>query len=147
MASATGHESTIRVWPGSEATTRGVRVRVEPRYLPEQSNPEAPRFVFGYKIRITNEGATPVRLLSRHWIIVDADGGREEIRGEGVVGRQPDIAPGQSFAYSSFCPLATAWGTMEGSYQVQGEYGEIVEVAIARFYLVASPGGERPAVA
>ncbi|MFN7021196.1 MAG: Co2+/Mg2+ efflux protein ApaG [Phycisphaerales bacterium] len=109
---------------GSEATTAGVRVKVTPTYLADRSDPEgvredfgSARFVFGYRIRITNESDRTVQLLSRHWIIVDADGHRSDVNGEGVVGQQPVLAPGQSFEYSSICPLPTPWGTMEGTYR------------------------------
>lgn len=109
---------------GSEATTAGVRVKVTPTYLADRSDPEgvradfgSARFVFGYRIRITNESDRTVQLLSRHWIIVDADGHRSDVNGEGVVGQQPVLAPGHSFEYSSICPLPTPWGTMEGAYR------------------------------
>src|ERR1041385_8547500 len=99
--------------PGSVSLTRGVRIAVAPSYDPEQSEPALSRFIFAYRIRITNESPLRVKLLSRHWIIVDAHGQRHEVRGEGVVGQQPDLGPGESFTYSSFCPLQTQWGTME----------------------------------
>lgn len=142
---------------GSEALTRGVRVQVTPSFLADRSDPRGERsrsgdtssgrFVFGYRIRITNESQAPVQLLSRHWIIVDADGERSEVKGDGVVGQQPVLAPGQSFEYSSICPLATPWGTMEGSYRFRealgpGNHGEEFSVAIARFFLVSSFAGE-----
>lgn len=122
---------------GSESVTRRVRVRVQPAYLPDHSRPSENRFVFGYRIRITNEGDVRIRLLSRHWVIVDGDGTRREIRGEGVVGQQPELAPGAFFEYSSYCPLEHAWGTMEGSYQMIDHLGERFEVRIERFYLVS----------
>ncbi len=123
---------------GSEAVTRSVRVAVTPQYLPDHSDADARRYVFAYRIRITNESPRAVRLESRHWIIVDAHGRTEEVRGDGVIGRQPEIQPGESFEYASYCPLPTKWGTMEGSYlfrPVEGD-GEPFQVAVARFYLV-----------
>jgi ApaG protein len=126
---------------GSEAVTRGIRVRVIPHFEPDQSGEgeswQGRRYVFSYRIHISNEGWLRARLISRHWIIVDADGERHEVRGEGVVGHQPNIEPGQFFEYSSYCPLATPWGTMEGSYQFEDELGARFDAAIARFYLVA----------
>lgn len=122
---------------GSEALTRGVRVTVTPTYLADRSEPGAGRFVFGYRIRIANESDRAVQLLSRKWIIVDADGERSEVTGEGVVGQQPRIQPGSAFEYSSFCPLTTPWGTMEGIYQLKGEDGEMFDVPVARFFLVS----------
>ena len=129
----------------SQTTTRGIRIHVTPTFLPEQSG-ESPteswqgrRYVFAYRISIANEGPVRAKLLSRHWIIVDADGEKHEVRGEGVIGLQPDLAPGQAFEYTSYCPLPTPWGTMEGEFTMQDEHGELFEAAIARFYLV-SPG-------
>jgi ApaG protein len=120
---------------GSEAITRGVRVRARPFFLPEQSAPASGKFLFGYQITITNEGDCPVQLLSRHWIIIDADGDREEVKGPGVVGETPILRHGESHTYSSFCPLETAWGTMEGTYQMRADHGELFDVVIARFVL------------
>lgn len=107
-----------------------------PRYSPEESDPDAKRFIFAYRVRITHESGPAATLLSRHWIIVDADGERHEVRGEGVVGRNPTLDAGHSFEYASFCPLHTPWGTMEGSYTFTTDDGERFEVAVARFYLV-----------
>ena len=132
---------------GSEALTHGFRVTVVPTCMPEESGESASeawrgrRYVFAYKIRISNEGTRRAKLLDRHWVIVDADGEKHEVRGEGVVGHQPDLAPGQAFEYASYCPLQTSWGTMEGEYTMVGEDGERFEIAIARFYLVAEELG------
>lgn len=126
---------------GSTAHTRGIRVDVTPSFLPEQSDASLRRYVFAYRIRIHNGSAGAVRLLRRHWIIVDARGEREEVEGAGVVGQQPEIGPGEVFEYASFCPLATPWGTMEGSYQMQDAAGEEFSAAIARFYLAAPADG------
>lgn len=104
---------------GSEAVTNGVRISVEPSYSSLDSDPSNSYFKFVYRIRITNESDRPVQLVSRHWIIVDADGGQQEVHGEGVVGQQPVIAPGRTFEYASFCPLGTSWGTMEGQYTMR----------------------------
>jgi ApaG protein len=128
---------------GSEAVTRGIRVAVHPRFIPEQSGAvpgeswRGRHYVFAYTIRISNEGRQTVRLLERRWRIVDADGDEREVRGEGVVGQQPVLEPGRSFEYSSFCPLATPWGTMEGEYLMEDDKGDRFDVRIARFYLVA----------
>jgi ApaG protein len=84
---------------------------------------------------ISNEGDQPARLLRRHWLIIDADGHREEVRGPGVVGETPRLEPGKAFKYQSFCPLKTRWGTMEGSYTMQRDDGSTFEASIARFYL------------
>jgi ApaG protein len=121
--------------PGSVSLTRGIRVAVAPSFDADQSDPALSRFIFSYRIRITNESQRRAKLLSRHWIIVDADGHRHEVQGEGVVGQQPDLAPGQAFTYASFCPLQTAWGTMEGTYTMLAEDGESFEVQIGRFFL------------
>ncbi|MBY0311191.1 MAG: Co2+/Mg2+ efflux protein ApaG [Phycisphaerales bacterium] len=122
---------------GSVALSAGVRVAVQPKYLPEQSDPGARQWLFTYRIRISNESAQRVQLMTRHWVIVDSSGQREEVRGPGVVGQQPMLAPGQVFEYSSFVPLRTSWGTMEGAYQFVGEDGSNFEAQIARFYLVS----------
>ena len=117
--------------------TRGIRVTVEPSYFAEQSDPSNRKFQFGYRIRIVNESETTAQLLSRKWIIIDAAGRRQEVEGEGVIGQQPILRPSQSHEYSSFCPLDTRWGTMEGHYVFRGPGDERFEVAIKRFFLVA----------
>ncbi len=121
---------------GSEATTQGVRVTVVPRFLPEDSDAERGVYVFRYAITIRNGGLSALQLMSRRWEIVDADGGRHVVTGEGVVGQQPTIAAGGVFTYSSFCPLPTRWGTMEGSYTMRREDDSVFDVEVARFYLV-----------
>lgn len=110
-------------------------VTVVPRYLPEQSDPERRQFVFAYTIRITNTGAHPAQLISRHWIITDSEERTEEVRGLGVVGQQPLLPPGDSFEYTSGCPLATPVGTMRGTYHCVGENGVPFEVDIPEFVL------------
>lgn len=120
----------------SVTLTRGFRVSVAPSYMPEHSDPLGGRFVFGYRIRIRNESGARARLVTRRWLIVDGDGERQEVQGEGVVGQQPYLEPGQSFAYSSFCPLPTARGTMEGAYTMRTDGGDEFDIDIGRFYLV-----------
>ena len=122
---------------GSDTVTRGVRIIVTPSYLPEHSDPLERRFVFAYRIRIANESDRWVKLLSRRWIIVDSQGERQEVVGEGVIGAQPELDPGQSFEYSSYCPLGTEWGTMEGEYTMRIDDDSTFQVAIGRFFLVA----------
>lgn len=129
---------------GESRPTRGLRVSVRPEYLPEHSDADAARFVFGYHIHIHNDGAEPVTLVSRHWIIVDGDGDRHEVEGDGVVGHQPRLEPGQSFEYASYCPLETRWGTMEGVYHMRLDDGSMFDATVARFFLVA-PEFERHA--
>ncbi len=119
----------------SDAVTHGVRVHVVPAFVPEESDPHQRRFIFSYRIRITNEGSAPVKLLSRRWLIIDAHGRQDAVEGGGVVGKQPRLMPGETFEYASFCPLTTPWGTMEGSYQMTREDGEKLDVKIARFFL------------
>jgi ApaG protein len=121
--------------PESEAVTRGVRVRVRSRHIPERSSPADKRWFYSYTVQIINESEVPVQLISRHWIITDADGHVEEVRGPGVVGEQPRLAPGEQHEYTSFCPLETAFGTMHGSYQMVAESGEQFDAEIAPFSL------------
>ncbi len=122
---------------GSTATTAGIVVRVEPAYMPDHSDPETDRYIFSYTIHITNESARAVTLLSRHWVVVDANGRRHDVEGEGVIGRQPSIGPGETFEYSSWCPLNTPWGTMEGRYVLLDADGVETSAEIGRFYLVS----------
>jgi ApaG protein len=124
--------------PDSDTITAGIRVQAAARYLPEQSDPEHDRFTFTYRVVISNEGSRRAKLQSRHWLIIDAEGHREEVRGPGVVGEFPDLAPGERFEYTSGCPLATSWGTMEGSYQMEREDGAAFDAAIGRFFLVSA---------
>jgi ApaG protein len=115
--------------------TRNIRIRVESRHDPERSDLENGRWFFVYTIRISNEGPETVQLISRHWIITDAEGEVEEVRGPGVVGEQPVLEPDQSFEYSSGCPLGTAFGTMHGTYQMVTLNGKHFDVEIAPFAL------------
>lgn len=117
--------------------TAGIRIRVSPVYLPDESSPENKRFLFAYTIFIANESDRAAQLISREWLIVDADGEQSVVRGEGVVGQRPVLAPGAHFEYSSYCPLPTRWGTMEGSYTFRNmDDQSAFDVAIGRFYLV-----------
>ena len=117
----------------SEATTRDICVRVRARFSPEHSQPS--RWFFLYTISIANEGAETVQLLTRHWIIRDATGRIEEVNGPGVVGEQPVIEPGDSYEYTSGCPLPTPFGSMEGTYQLVSEGGLQFDATIAEFML------------
>ena len=119
----------------SEATTRGIQVIVDSSYVPERSQPAQGRWFFSYRIHITNNGTVPVQLINRHWVITDAHGRVEEVRGPGVIGEQPVLPPGDSFEYTSFCPLATPFGTMEGSYEMVTGDGERFWAKIGRFTL------------
>ena len=114
----------------------GVTVRVAVSYLAEQSAPVSGRWFWSYHIRIENRGTKSIQLLSRHWLITDGRGALHEVRGEGVVGETPLIAPGSSFDYVSGCPLATPTGTMEGSYRMVDEDGEPFDVDIPKFPLI-----------
>ena len=116
-----------------------IRVDVETSYVEMQSDPDENRFVFAYTITIRNEGELPARLLTRHWIITDANGKVQEVRGSGVVGEQPHLQPGQGFRYSSGAILETPVGAMEGSYQMLADDGEKFTAPIAPFTL-AIPG-------
>jgi ApaG protein len=119
----------------SEAITRGVRVRVESEYAPDRSQPGTGQWFFLYTVTIANEGAETVQLLTRHWIITDGTGKVEEVRGPGVVGKQPTLRPGESFEYTSGCPLRTPFGVMEGTYEMVTEGGERFDAKIAPFTL------------
>jgi len=123
--------------PLSEAITNNIRVEVISRHSPENSKPLHGQWVFEYTVRITNQGLETVQLISRHWIITDAEGQIHEVQGEGVVGEQPVLAPGESFKYSSWCPLRTPVGTMRGTYQMITSNGAAFDVEIAPFGLKA----------
>jgi ApaG protein len=116
-----------------------IRVEVSTSYLDEQSSPSEQRYVFSYTITIRNEGQRSAKLLTRHWIITDSNGRVKEVRGEGVVGEQPHLEPGQGFRYSSGAVLETPVGTMEGSYQMVDADGQRFDAPIAPFRL-AIPG-------
>src|SRR5690242_7786679 len=116
-----------------------IRVDVSTSYVDEQSRPDEGRYVFSYTITIHNEGTVPAKLLTRHWVITDANGKVQEVRGEGVVGEQPHLQPGQGFRYSSASVLETPVGAMQGSYQMMADDGAQFDAPIAPFRL-AKPG-------
>ncbi len=125
-----------------EAETDGIVVRVRPSYLAGQSDPAAGRWVWAYQVEIVNLSAGPVQLVARRWIITDARGQVEEVRGAGVVGEQPTIQPGDSYSYASGCPLGTESGAMVGAYQMVDDRGRMFDVAIPAFSLDV-PGERR----
>lgn len=120
-----------------KAVTNGIRVTVMPRYMEEESSPKDGRYFFAYTVEITNMTPRQVQLSARHWRIVDGDGNRQEVRGSGVVGKQPVLDPGETFSYTSGCPLATPDGTMEGTYTMVGADGETFLADIPPFSLDA----------
>ena len=131
--------------PNSDTATDGIRIKASAQYLPDESDPDAPFYLFVYRIVIRNEGHLSAKLLSRHWIIRDASNERHDVEGPGVVGEFPDLAPGESFQYVSGCPLPTEWGTMEGSYTMEREDGDRFSAQIGRFFLVPSaPAIQQP---
>jgi ApaG protein len=119
----------------SDTTTRGVRVEVQTADVPDRSSPPDAQFFFAYHIRISNTGEETVQLQSRHWVITDGDGRVEHVRGPGVVGEQPVLEPGESFEYTSFCPLPTAIGSMHGTYHMVTAGGSTFDAEIAPFSL------------
>lgn len=119
----------------SEAITNNVRVEVESQYAADHSQPFQNHWLFHYTVRITNEGDAAVQLISRHWIITHGDGHVDEVKGPGVIGKQPVLAPGESFEYTSGCPLKTPSGLMRGTYQMVTEDGDHFDVEIAPFAL------------
>ncbi len=125
--------------PPAEKPSHYIRVDVETTFLPEQSDTAERRFVFSYTITIRNEGAVSARLLTRHWVITDANGKIQEVRGDGVVGEQPHLKPGQGFRYSSATQIETPVGAMQGSYQMLADDGQQFDAPIAPFTL-AIPG-------
>jgi ApaG protein len=127
--------------PISSTVTHGVRVTVRSQYLLDQSSPRDDRYVFAYSVSISNEGSEAAQLRTRHWIITDGRGTIDEVRGDGVVGEQPNLRPGQTFQYTSGCVLTTPVGTMQGSYRMWRADGTYFDANIAPFSL-ASPRGE-----
>ncbi len=115
-----------------------IRIQVVTDYIDEQSEPDESRYVFTYTITISNEGNVPAQLMSRHWIITDANGEQREVRGDGVVGEQPRLEPGDVHEYHSMADLSTAWGTMEGTYHFVTDDGGGRDVEIGRFFLAES---------
>jgi ApaG protein len=119
----------------SDCITRGIHVEARGFYVPERSNPADSYYFFAYTIRISNQGDESAQLLSRHWIISGPDGPIGEVRGDGVVGEQPVLGPGEAFEYTSFCPLQTPLGSMHGTYQMARPSGERFEAVIPPFTL------------
>jgi len=118
-----------------QRVTRGIKVVVEPRYLDNQSKPDENHFVWAYTITLENHGRETVTLRTRYWKIIDAFGKVQEVRGAGVVGEEPTLKPGDSFQYTSGCPLATPSGFMAGAYQMETAAGEMFNVDIPAFSL------------
>ncbi|WP_309083456.1 Co2+/Mg2+ efflux protein ApaG [Chelativorans sp.] len=123
------------------AVTHGIEVCVEPFFLPERSDPDESRYFWAYQVTIANRSSTTVKLLSRYWRITDAMGRVEEVRGDGVVGEQPELEPGGTFRYTSGCPLGTSSGIMVGHYTMRTAEGGMLEVKIPAFSL-DFPGDE-----
>jgi ApaG protein len=121
----------------SDATTEEVRVEVLSQHSPENSHPQKGEWVFSYTVRITNLGTEAVQLLSRHWVITDGVENTREVKGDGVVGEQPLLQPGESYQYSSWCPLSTPMGSMRGTYQMVSAAGRLFDIEIAPFALRA----------
>lgn len=119
----------------SSTTTEGIRITVKPAYWPERSTPHAGNYAFMYTVEIANVGTEPAQLRSRHWLITDADGRVEEVRGEGVVGKQPRLGPGERFEYTSWAMLRTPFGSMRGSYSMERPGGARFEAQIGEFAL------------
>jgi ApaG protein len=119
----------------SSAVTEGIRVNVRSAYVADQSVPAAKRYVFSYTVRISNEGDEPAQLRTRHWIITDGSGKVDEVRGPGVVGRQPMLKPGEHFDYTSGAVLETPRGEMRGTYQMYRPDGRMFDAVIAPFLL------------
>lgn len=118
-----------------KAVTKDIMIQVDPTYVRDQSDPNQNHYFFSYKVRIRNGSTNAVQLLSRHWIITDGFGQVEEVVGPGVIGQQPKLEPGEEFEYSSFCPLATPTGSMQGKYTMVDARGEQFEVQIPMFIL------------
>jgi ApaG protein len=123
----------------SSALTQGIRVSVTSAFRPDRSEPGQGRWLFSYTVRVANEGDVPAQLVSRHWIITDATGEREEVVGDGVIGQQPRLSPGEQFEYTSFCILKTPHGSMRGTYRMVRADGATFDARIAPFALVV-PG-------
>ena len=124
----------------SDQTTEGIRIQVRSEYVPSRSSPATRQYFFAYHITITNVGDRPARLTSRHWLITNAEGKRQEVRGPGVVGQTPRLEPGQRFEYTSACPLDTPVGSMSGSFQMVRDDGTGFEARVGTFTL-APPHG------
>ena len=121
----------------SDATTRGIRVEVKSSFIPDRSSPTENEFFFAYKVKISNVGSVTAKLVAREWIITDAEGDAERVKGPGVVGQQPTLKPGDEFEYTSACPLKTSVGSMYGCYQMVTDQGDRFDAVIAPFTLAA----------
>ena len=121
--------------------TNGIRIEVESRIIPEKTVPANNQYLFGYEITVINENPEPLQLLHRHWIITDALGRVEEVKGPGVVGQQPRLKPGEAFTYESFCPLTTPFGSMRGSFKFMRDNGEFFDAEVPLFSLVYKEQG------
>ncbi|MCK6511276.1 Co2+/Mg2+ efflux protein ApaG [Myxococcota bacterium] len=119
----------------SDTTTQGIRVQVEVKFLPEQSEQDRSQWLFAYTITISNVGKKPAKLLNRHWIITDGWGQVQEVKGPGVVGEQPRLLPGEAFRYTSYCPLSTPTGSMQGTYEMIDDEGRSFDADIGEFML------------
>lgn len=131
----TSDGSAVRRGRTTGTTTRGIRVEVRSEFLPERSSVREGSYLFQYHVRISNSGTETAQLISREWIITNADGEVERVKGPGVVGEQPVLPPGGSFEYTSYCPLKTSVGSMQGSYQMVTAGGERFDALIAPFTL------------
>ena len=120
----------------SKAITQGIQIEVHSEYRQDQSSPSARRYLFTYTVKISNNGGASAKLLSRHWIVTDGHGMKEEVVGDGVVGRQPHLETGEDFSYTSFCILKTPHGMMEGTYTMVRPDGTQFKATIAPFALV-----------
>ena len=134
-AADTALDPTVQGVRTSDTTTRGIRIEVRSEFLAERSSPREEQYLFQYHVRISNVGAETAQLVSREWIITNADGEVERVKGPGVVGEQPVLPPGASFDYTSFCELKTAVGSMHGSYQMVTANGDRFDAIIAPFTL------------
>ena len=124
--------------PNSEEITNGIKVLVEPEFIPNAPNQFNKNYLFSYNITITNVGEKWAKLISRKWIIIDSEGKEEVVEGDGVVGHQPELEPGDSFSYTSYCPLNTEWGTMEGHFNMVDKEGKKFIAKVGRFYLIST---------
>ncbi|MFT7464449.1 MAG: ApaG protein [Pseudohongiellaceae bacterium] len=140
-ASRRPYTAPVNQTPDSDCVTEGIRIRAAAEYLPRESSPEQDHFVFAYRISISNEGSSPARLVSRRWTILDSDNRQTLVEGPGVVGETPLLGAGESFEYTSACPLTTSWGTMEGSYQMERDDGAQFDAQVGRFFLSSLASG------
>ncbi|MEZ5974534.1 MAG: Co2+/Mg2+ efflux protein ApaG [Planctomycetota bacterium] len=122
----------------SNIVTEGIRIQAAAQFMPAESDPDRGRFIFVYRIRITNQGTETVQLLTRDWVIIDANGRRETVHGDGVVGKQPILSPGETFEYTSYCPMRTEWGTMEGHFTFVDIEGRTFKAGVGRFYMATT---------